>query len=157
MGNLSLRCTSTTVSWQPEGRVLCAEKAQLWSAPGAVFQKINCFKLKKNPKLSLDFIHLFTIFASTSWFYCARFPSTGIAGVLHHTQSSSYFKTRKPSALAKQASLPFTFPHRESACRRCPKPGPCVREGHSCTLTGLFGNTEHQLPPILTYPGMVFC
>lgn len=48
-----------TVSWQPEGRVLRAERAQLWSTPETVFKKINCFKLKKIPNYHwISFIYL---------------------------------------------------------------------------------------------------
>lgn len=49
-------------------------------------------------------IYLFVIFASSSWFSCARFPSTGITGVYQHIQPFWYFKICRPHAVTKQAS-----------------------------------------------------
>lgn len=48
-------------SWQLEGRLPHVERTQLWSVPEAVFQKINCFKLKKKSQciIGILFIYLF--------------------------------------------------------------------------------------------------
>lgn len=97
MGNLSLRCTSTTVSWQPEGRVLHAEKAQLWSAPGAVFQKINCFKLKKKiPNYHwILFIYLLFLLQRLD----STLPDSRVLGLQVYSTTPSHPHISKPVSL----------------------------------------------------------
>lgn len=120
----------------------------------AVFKKINCFKLKKNKKIpNYHWIH------SIIYYFCFNF-------LILLCQIPEYWDCRctppHPVILIFQNLQTFCtgkvgFANVHVPSQGVGLPGPCVREGHSCALAKLSVNTEHQVPPVLTFPGMVLC
>lgn len=128
----------------------CVGKEHNCGRPPRQFsKKLIVLNWKKNPKLSLDsFIYLLFNFLILlcqipEYWDCRCTPPHPVILIFQNLQT---FCTGK---------VGFINIHVPS--QGVSLPGPCVREGHSCTLTKLSVNTEHQVPPVLTYPGMVLC